>query len=81
VGTLTARYTSNECEGISIQLVSPASGDVLATSPLEEQLMISIQLVSPASGDSFVVAVFAVADPHFHSISFPSEWGQPEHES
>ena len=39
--------------GVSIQLVSPASGDVTTESREKDELSsVSIQLVSPASGDS-----------------------------
>jgi len=36
---------------ISIQLVSPASGDLNLLLPILSLALISIQLVSPASGD------------------------------
>jgi len=62
---------------ISIQLVSPASGDLLSLSPGLALAQISIQLVSPASGDYEVVRTCRpVYRGDFHSISFPSEWGQ-----
>jgi len=37
---------------VSIQLVSPASGDEEFVEDLHRRKMVSIQLVSPASGDS-----------------------------
>ena len=61
---------------VSIQLVSPASGDKDRAMNYEMLTGVSIQLVSPASGD--------VTLPHlcslqgivcFHSIGIPSEWG------
>ena len=63
---------------VSIQLVSPASGDTskpTCTTTLKSLNPVSIQLVSPASGDNtgFCYEIF---DYRFHSISFPSEWGQ-----
>jgi len=61
---------------VSIQLVSPASGDLsyLVYALLKDA--VSIQLVSPASGDSGIMAGPLSQYPRFHSISFPSEWGQ-----
>ena len=41
---------------VSIQLVSPASGDFILIAPEEFRLAaVSIQLVSPASGDSYIL--------------------------
>ena len=37
---------------VSIQLVSPASGDKMSLSEAEDRYKVSIQLVSPASGDT-----------------------------
>ena len=47
-------YTKNgrSKEHVSIQLMSPASGDLDAMSDASCQKMVSIQLMSPASGDS-----------------------------
>ena len=61
---------------VSIQLVSPASGDVgLTKEEAVKVLSVSIQLVSPASGDTRP-GPCASSTSGFHSISFPSEWGQ-----
>jgi len=66
---------------VSIQLVSPASGD----SYFQRQggclpHLVSIQLVSPASGDFLtLLSTLARLDTSFHSISFPSEWGRGSH--
>ena len=39
---------------------------------------VSIQLVSPASGEfSRIFAMQQLQHTSFHSISFPSEWGDP----
>ncbi len=60
---------------VSIQLISPASGDgVNLTDWVHLLNIVSIQLISPASGD--VAPLF----PDnwllsFHSINIPSEWG------
>jgi len=62
---------------ISIQLVSPASGDFRFFTTMTESSRISIQLVSPASGDRVQKWTDAGEDVDFHSISFPSEWGHP----
>ena len=61
---------------VSIQLVSPASGDLkIERNALLENLKVSIQLVSPASGDFDDLLLDLDLDLCFHSISFPSEWG------
>jgi len=45
-----------EARLVSIQLVSPASGDKKnPTSSLRRKPWVSIQLVSPASGDSYFI--------------------------
>ena len=64
--------------GVSIQLVSPASGDFTNSNSHVALWLVSIQLVSPASGDSLTRpnSSFSVA-ASFHSIGFPSEWGPP----
>ena len=62
---------------VSIQLVSPASGDEGDFFELSYgNCRVSIQLVSPASGDPPI----GRSCPHwcrrsFHSIGIPSEWG------
>ena len=38
---------------VSIQLMSPASGDDIMTRIVSDEDTVSIQLMSPASGDSF----------------------------
>jgi len=70
-------YRGIEYCRVSIQLVSPASGDF---SPAERESVssfpVSIQLVSPASGDSFdVISLQGQGIWRFHSIGVPSEWG------
>ena len=61
---------------VSIQLMSPASGDLRHARPGRgAALEVSIQLMSPASGDGETLAQRA-ADRRFHSINVPSEWGQ-----
>jgi len=60
---------------ISIQLVSPASGDRGTSRTGCPVVHISIQLVSPASGDHGWSNSGVRAGIYFHSISFPSEWG------
>ena len=68
-------------EIVSIQLVSPASGEsalrFLFKSRVWGWIWVSIQLVSPASGECLGMnSTASVATPiSFHSISFPSEWG------
>ena len=58
---------------VSIQLVSPASGELNYIKKVVGNT-VSIQLVSPASGESEVVNAIENRES-FHSISFPSEWG------
>ena len=87
---------------VSIQLVSPASGEEKVSLCLSEEsfgfnsisfpsewgvgfllgvsaiadLCVSIQLVSPASGELRRLHLYTVKIHRcFHSISFPSEWG------
>ena len=49
---------------VSIQLVSPASGDIVADN----------QIIKPLGK---VITIGSETEPiRFHSISFPSEWGQ-----
>ena len=78
MGTKNTQYYRNVHIIVSIQLVSPASGDqtIEAAVRLITQL-VSIQLVSPASGDSSGDCWTICATSGFHSISFPSEWGLP----
>ncbi len=63
---------------VSIQLVSPASGELLLLpcSTVSMTCQVSIQLVSPASGELVLNKFQAATFVSFHSISFPSEWGE-----
>jgi len=63
---------------VSIQLVSPASGELALTKYVGnyyDSAKVSIQLVSPASGEVTKKANAKYNASRFHSISFPSEWG------
>ena len=61
---------------VSIQLVSPASGELRGCVPRASINDVSIQLVSPASGElSQSLERKSWEIKSFHSISFPSEWG------
>jgi len=60
---------------VSIQLVSPASGDPDQGKSEASGARVSIQLVSPASGDFIILDPYCHIGYGFHSISFPSEWG------
>ncbi len=61
---------------VSIQLVSPASGELLLQQRQPYlKISVSIQLVSPASGEMSYSFVFDAFLYGFHSIGFPSEWG------
>jgi hypothetical protein len=63
---------------VSIQLVSPASGETDKTriaAAYKQLTGVSIQLVSPASGEIKVLQDILTLVVSFHSISFPSEWG------
>ena len=61
---------------VSIQLVSPASGDDVFKQEQARATRVSIQLVSPASGDGRCsLKRVNLKKLCFHSISFPSEWG------
>ena len=73
-----AKYLSEQI--VSIQLVSPASGELQVPGPGTHgsiaQTRVSIQLVSPASGELKSDGIFFLLQwISFHSISFPSEWG------
>jgi hypothetical protein len=59
---------------VSIQLMSPASGDQSNYFSFASHLKVSIQLMSPASGDSCGTGKF-LSLCRFHSINVPSEWG------
>ena len=60
---------------VSIQLVSPASGEESLLQLSIDTLEVSIQLVSPASGEVIMWGLMLQDHHCFHSISFPSEWG------
>ena len=62
---------------VSIQLGSPASGDILVDVVVGVGLWkVSIQLGSPASGDEHCSDVKRCRiNSGFHSIRIPSEWG------
>ena len=60
---------------VSIQLMSPASGDSGYAVRLRINV-VSIQLMSPASGDSSWSMAFVPWLWCFHSINVPSKWGQ-----
>ena len=62
---------------VSIQLVSPASGDEPTPTPEPApESEVSIQLVSPASGDMTTRSILSLLSlACFHSIGIPSEWG------
>jgi len=60
---------------VSIQLVSPASGECRGLkNAVNFTAVVSIQLVSPASGETLNKYLLSLYGS-FHSISFPSEWG------
>ena len=60
---------------VSIQLISPASGNVEAPKLCWESDPVSIQLISPASGNESAVAeLVVISSESFHSINIPSEW-------
>ena len=69
--------TSEHPREVSIQLVSPASGEKTSIRLQwpKHGFPVSIQLVSPASGEPVVTEPEVAAPEGFHSISFPSEWG------
>ena len=73
---------SNQDLRVSIQLVSPTSGDsnVCRQDGDLGCESVSIQLVSPTSGDSTLteLKITNYACDCFHSISFPNEWGREE---
>ncbi len=65
---------------VSIQLISPASGDMKYTKwrgshGCTRSRKVSIQLISPASGDQMLLQVLDELSNRFHSINIPSEWG------
>ena len=64
-------------EEVSIQLISPASGDDSRALCGRFPNSVSIQLISPASGDLKDALVEAgMYQEGFHSTYFPSEWGR-----
>ena len=57
----------------------PSEWGVVYDDTQELALQVSIQLVSPASGEmarSWVSQLYLICQIRFHSISFPSEWGE-----
>ena len=69
------RYLQRNPTRVSIQLMSPASGD-LTTPPNPRLSRVSIQLMSPASGDHrYERECHFRFGKSFHSINVPSEWG------
>ncbi len=64
---------------VSIQLMSPASGDNNWTwlAGVWGDFTVSIQLMSPASGDNLEFLTDGEINKllRFHSINVPSEWG------
>ena len=79
VGTSQSSWDGRGCKRhkVSIQLVSPASGDLYVKDEAIDQKIgvVSIQLVSPASGDPPKRGPNKKSWSGFHSIGFPSEWG------
>ena len=60
---------------VSIQLISPASGNQSREKFLKmEEWLVSIQLISPASGNKKMKTVQTKSGNCFHSINIPSEW-------
>ncbi len=75
-GLQSHRLTPHRNPFVSIQLISPASGDVLSSvASRRDSLVVSIQLISPASGDLNLPVREQAFSPGFHSTDFPSEWG------
>ena len=68
------RYINPQVSIVSIQLVSPASGEKRLLTLSQRKIKVSIQLVSPASGEPHLSENLNW-EQCFHSISFPSEWG------
>ncbi len=63
---------------VSIQLITPASGDSFDVDGWLEELAtgaVSIQLITPASGDLRHTLSHSVPNIGFHSTNYPSEWG------
>ncbi len=61
---------------VSIQLISPASGDGGFWRRQWWRRNVSIQLISPASGDFMSTSKDYTISQSFHSINIPSEWGR-----
>ncbi len=75
MGTLTTPSGTYPGGGVSIQLMSPASGDYSSLRKITKILQVSIQLMSPASGDIEDYEYENEIEVGFHSINVPSEWG------
>ena len=64
---------------VSIQLISPTSGDTPQTHWGNVNFpAVSIQLISPTSGDLSPLIFKAKGILGFHSINIPNEWGFPQ---
>ncbi len=75
-GDVTYYDTENHSiENVSIQLMSPASGDPFTFVNNAPMVKVSIQLMSPASGDVKRAPLGDTFVMGFHSINVPSEWG------
>ena len=72
---ISRAWSRMTCSRVSIQLVSPASGDLQGTPIVLLPYNVSIQLVSPASGDEIEASRVSHLNFRFHSIGIPSEWG------
>ena len=70
------KYQFKELPKVSIQLMSPASGDYVNHVHQVLDPGVSIQLMSPASGDKETIKEqCSQGVVCFHSINVPSEWG------
>ncbi len=63
-GQTATNSSSREILRVSIQLMSPASGDLLKNPPVLPSpcLRVSIQLMSPASGDSIMLEIVHILE-------------------
>jgi hypothetical protein len=77
--TMMAKVDTEAGDEVSIQLVSPTSGELMPVDPTFDVIFgVSIQLVSPTSGEciGFIPGNMDTQNMiRFHSISFPNEWG------
>ena len=72
--------TQLQCDGkllellVSIQLISPASEELVVGALTQEEYNVSIQLISPASEDTYTLEVFMLyLVSSFHSTNFSSK--------